>query len=133
MAKRCSFVGFIFPYNSSITLFQHASHAEFCAPLSFVVSSLSLLPETPEEGVSYYILFFIQVGTRKVNIAGLTPNPNVAWMTQIARNSTIPQWDFLTPGNCLIHDRLQFSMPPFRRPFKPQVSEPSNSPPAVPI
>ncbi|MEX0829802.1 MAG: hypothetical protein WD032_06130 [Nitrospirales bacterium] len=31
--------------------------------------------------VTYYILFFIQVGSRKVHIAGLTPNPNGAWMT----------------------------------------------------
>jgi transposase InsO family protein len=55
--------------------------------------------------VTYYILFFIQVGSRKVHIAGLTPNPNEAWMTQIARNSTMTEWGFLTPGQHVIHDR----------------------------
>ena len=55
--------------------------------------------------VTYYILFFIQVGSRKVHIAGLTPNPNGAWMTQIARNSTMTEWGFLTPGQHVIHDR----------------------------
>lgn len=55
--------------------------------------------------VTYYILFFIQVGSRKVHIAGLTPNPNGAWMTQIARNSTMTEWGFLTPGQQVIHDR----------------------------
>ncbi len=55
--------------------------------------------------VTYYVLFFIQVGSRKVNIAGLTPNPNGPWMTQMARNSTMAEWGFLTPGQHLIHDR----------------------------
>jgi len=55
--------------------------------------------------VTYYILFFIQVGSRTVHIAGLTPNPNEAWMTQMARNSTMTEWGFLTPGQHLLHDR----------------------------
>ncbi len=55
--------------------------------------------------MTYYILFFIQVGSRKVRIAGLTPNPNGAWMIQMARNSTMAEWGFLTPGQPLLHDR----------------------------
>jgi len=55
--------------------------------------------------VTYYILFFIQVGSRTVHIAGLTPNPNGAWMTQMARNLTMPEWGFLTPGQQVLHDR----------------------------
>jgi len=55
--------------------------------------------------VTYYILFFIQVGSRTVHIAGLTPNPNEAWMTQMARNSTMTEWGFLTPGQHVLHDR----------------------------
>ncbi len=35
--------------------------------------------------VTYYILFFIHVATRKVHVAGLTPHPNEEWMVQIAR------------------------------------------------
>jgi putative transposase len=55
--------------------------------------------------VTYYVLFFIHLESRKVEIAGITPHPNEAWMKQIARNVTMDEWGFL--GNCryLIHDR----------------------------
>ena len=55
--------------------------------------------------VTYYILFFIQVESRRVHIAGMTPHPNEPWMTQIARNSTMTEWGFLIPGQHLLHDR----------------------------
>ena len=64
--------------------------------------------------VTYYTLFFIQVGSRKVHIAGLTPNPNGAWMTQIARNSTMAEWGCLVPGQHLIHDRDSKFCPAFQ-------------------
>ena len=55
--------------------------------------------------VTYYILFFLHVGSRRVHIAGATPHPNEAWMKQIARNETMAEWGFLRPGHYLIHDR----------------------------
>jgi putative transposase len=36
--------------------------------------------------VEYFVLFFIQPGTRQVHIAGITANPNGVWMAQQARN-----------------------------------------------
>jgi putative transposase len=36
--------------------------------------------------VTYYILFFIHVGTRRVRIAGMTCQPNGPWVEQQARN-----------------------------------------------
>ncbi len=36
--------------------------------------------------VTYYVLFFIHVHTRRVHVAGLTPNPDGQWMAQQARN-----------------------------------------------
>jgi transposase InsO family protein len=55
--------------------------------------------------VTYYVLFFIHLESRKVEIAGVTQHPNERWMKQIARNVTMDEWGFL--GNCryLIHDR----------------------------
>jgi transposase InsO family protein len=55
--------------------------------------------------VTYYILFFIHLGSRQVHVAGVTPHPNEAWMVQVARNATMEEWGFLSPGQYLIHDR----------------------------
>jgi putative transposase len=55
--------------------------------------------------VTYYILFFIHLGSRQVHVAGVTPHPNEAWMVQVARNATMEAWGFLSPGQYLIHDR----------------------------
>src|SRR5438552_11441895 len=55
--------------------------------------------------VTYYVLFFIHLSSRKVHVAGVTSYPNQAWMMQVARNVTMEEWGFLTPGQNLIHDR----------------------------
>jgi len=55
--------------------------------------------------VTYYVLFFIHVATRRVHIAGLTPDPAKAWMTQMARNVTLAGDAVLSPGTYLLHDR----------------------------
>jgi len=68
--------------------------------------------------VTYYVLFFILLESRKVEIAGMTPHPNEAWMKQIARNVTMDEWGFL--GNCryLIHDRDNKYCQSFRKIIK---------------
>jgi putative transposase len=55
--------------------------------------------------VTYYVLFFIHLGSRKVHVAGVTPHPDTRWMLQMARNVTMEEWGFLSPGQYLIHDR----------------------------
>jgi len=55
--------------------------------------------------VTYYVLFFIHLESRRVEIAGITPHPNEAWMNQIARNVTMNEWGFLEYCRYLIHDR----------------------------
>ena len=55
--------------------------------------------------VTYYVLFFIRINTREIHIAGMTPNPDQTWMTQMARNITMVDDGFLKSGQRLIHDR----------------------------
>ena len=55
--------------------------------------------------VTYYILFFIHIETRKVVIAGITQHPNERWMKQMARNVTMDEWGFLKNSRYLIHYR----------------------------
>ena len=65
--------------------------------------------------VTYYVLFFLHLGSRKVHIAGMTPHPNEAWMMQTARNVTMEEWGFLSPGQYLIHDRDGKYCPAFQQ------------------
>jgi hypothetical protein len=39
--------------------------------------------------VTYYVLFFIHLESRRVAIVGITVHPNEPWMKQIARNATM--------------------------------------------
>ena len=60
---------------------------------------------TPVGLITYYVLFFIHISSRKVHIAGMTPHPNEHWMKQMARNVTMEGWGFLSDCKYLIHDR----------------------------
>ena len=55
--------------------------------------------------VTFYVLFFIHLESRRVEVAGMTPHPNESWMKQIARNVTMDEWGFLENCKYLIHDR----------------------------
>ena len=55
--------------------------------------------------VTYYVLFFIHLESRKVNIAGVTVHPNEEWMKQMARNATMEGWGTLRDCRYLLHDR----------------------------
>src|SRR6202011_595723 len=39
--------------------------------------------------VTYYVLFFIHLESRRVDIAGVTVHPDEPWMRQVARNVTM--------------------------------------------
>ena len=54
-----------------------------------------------------YVLFFIELGSRRVHVAGCTPHPSAPWVTQQARQLT---WTLAErPASCrfLIRDRDQ--------------------------
>jgi putative transposase len=65
--------------------------------------------------VTYYVLFFIHLGSRQVHVAGVTPHPTQVWMMQVARNITMEEWGFLSPGQYLIHDRDGKYCPAFQQ------------------
>jgi putative transposase len=50
-----------------------------------------------------YVLFWIELGSRRVRLAGVTANPDCAWVTQHARNLAIDEQ--LGNVRYLIHDR----------------------------
>ncbi len=55
--------------------------------------------------VIHYILFFIDITSRTVHVAGITPHPDNSWMTQIARNVTDMNEGFLRGKRYLLLDR----------------------------
>jgi putative transposase len=65
--------------------------------------------------VTYYVLFFLHLSSRKIHVAGVTPHPNEVWMMQVARNVTMAEWGFLSPGQYLIHDRDGQYCPTFQQ------------------
>jgi len=55
--------------------------------------------------VTYYVLFFIHLDSRRVDIAGITIHPDEPWMKQIARNATMEGCGVLRDCRYLLHDR----------------------------
>ena len=53
----------------------------------------------------FLVLFFIDMSTRRVEIAGMAQAANGLWMRQIARNLTDAEQGVLTGKRYLIHDR----------------------------
>jgi putative transposase len=54
-----------------------------------------------------YVLFFIELGSRRVHVAGCTPNPSAPWVTQQARQLTWTLSDRTESFRFLIRDRDQ--------------------------
>ena len=55
--------------------------------------------------IRYFVLFVIDLKTRRVEIAGIVAQPNGEWMKQIARNLTDAYARVLSQARYLIHDR----------------------------
>jgi transposase InsO family protein len=53
---------------------------------------------------TFYILFFLQLQTRRVILGGLTPYPKDAWLKQVARNLTAADGP-MAHARFLLHDR----------------------------
>ena len=55
--------------------------------------------------VTYYVLFFLHLESRRVDIAGITVQPDERWMQQMARNVTMEGCGALLDCRYLLHDR----------------------------
>ena len=82
--------------------------------------------------VTYYVLVVMELSTRRVEIAGITPHPNAAFMQQCARQLT-DQFDGFLLGKCyLIHDRDSKFTDAFDAMLKASGVEPVVLPPLAP-
>ena len=55
--------------------------------------------------ITYYVLFFIHLESRRVCLSGITRDPDQEWMEQQARTVTLAEWGFLHKHKYLLHDR----------------------------
>src|SRR6266571_595376 len=55
--------------------------------------------------MTYYVLTFMRVASRRVCIAGITTSPDRRWMEQMARNMSLADVGFLNGCRYLLHDR----------------------------
>ncbi len=82
--------------------------------------------------VTFYLLFVMELKTRRVHFAGCTPHPNEAWMKQIARNLTDTEDGFLNGKRYLIMDRDAKFCEAFREILKDEGTKPLLLPPRSP-
>jgi hypothetical protein len=72
----------------------------------------------PELRGGHNVLFFIHLGSRRVHIAGMTPNPDRAWVAQQARNTAMYFGGLPERPTMLLRDRDQIYSEQFDAVFK---------------
>jgi len=87
---------------------------------------------TPRGLVTFYLLFVIELKTRRVEFAGCTTNPDELWMKQIARNLTDCCDGFLLGKRFVLMDRDGKFCPAFRELLDNDGCEPLLLPPRSP-
>ncbi len=82
--------------------------------------------------VRYFVLFVIDLKTRRVEIAGILPRPDGEWMSQVARNLTDCEDGFQNGSRHLIHYRDPLFTRSFRAILKTSGVETVKLPPRCP-
>ncbi|MCB1652954.1 MAG: integrase core domain-containing protein [Pseudomonadales bacterium] len=82
--------------------------------------------------VTFYLLFVMELKTRRVHFAGCTLNPDSQWMKQIARNLTNAEDGFLVGKQHVLMDRDGKFSPGFHEFLKAEGAKPIQLPPRSP-
>jgi transposase InsO family protein len=82
--------------------------------------------------VTYYVLFVMELSTRRVHLAGITSHPTDVFMIQCARQLTDPFDGFLLGKRYLLHDRDEKFVHGFDRMLRASEVEPVVLPPRSP-
>ncbi len=82
--------------------------------------------------ITLYVLFAIELRSRRVHFAGMTPNPDDAWTRQVGRNLTDPIDGFLFEKRFCLMDRDAKFTTAFRRMLAGAGIEPVRLPPRSP-
>jgi len=82
--------------------------------------------------VTFYLLFVMELATRRVHFAGCTPNPDKLWMKQVAWNLTDAEGGFLIGKRYVLMDRDGKFCPAFRAILKTEGVEAVLLPPRSP-
>jgi putative transposase len=91
------------PKRSQMTAWKDfiASHTAVLAGMDFFTAEVL----TWRGLATYYVLFVIQLETRRVSLAGITRHPTEVWMEQMARNLTDAEAGALHSQGYVLHDR----------------------------
>jgi hypothetical protein len=81
---------------------------------------------------TYYVLFFLQLETRRVTLGGITRHPTAEWMLQVARNAVDEETGHLPSQRYLLHDRDTKFCPAFRNVLRSAGVQPVVLPPQSP-
>jgi hypothetical protein len=90
--------------------FLRAQASEILACYFFAVETVWLK--------TLYVLFFIEIGTRRVHVTAATTNPDGTFVTQQARNLAFDRDDAKAPVRYLVRDRDQKFSRSFDEVFK---------------
>ncbi len=82
--------------------------------------------------VTFYLLFVMEIATRRVHFAGCSASPNEQWMKQIARNITDAFDSFLNGKRYVLMDRDGKFCPAFQEILKNEDIKPVRLPPRSP-
>ena len=82
--------------------------------------------------VTFYLLFVMELKSRRVHFAGCTTSPDTAWMKQVARNLTDAEDGFLKGKRYILMDRDTKFCEAFREILETAGTEPVLLPPRSP-